>query len=448
MVNHLALIDFPDVECRISSLGAYSMERTSSLDLFRGSADGSFFSDLNFLEELPAEAEPVSHSQPLPASLPLQHTAGSQRPAVSAQHSSSSLSTTPAFGVAWPQTIGRLPSRVYSRPVNFPDTFLHPSTHPINHTRHSDSQPDSSIALLNDDTALGFADDCFRRESDLFLSQDRVSQHDAHAVNHVAAADGVNGPSMIQLQGYNLTADSTQQQSVHATSFRPSLAATGSETIKPAPSANKLDTQAPATTPAEHDAAAIDQGPLEVPEQATPQDSSKTQAAQTTEANHQPPVIQPGVHGNDDDHSSAALNLPGHTEAVVGPVTKVAADADEPTVACPVTEQSSPVLPALSQASAAPTADSSKVNQLLVHQEQAVQLGQASKLKLAVQDYQPHNAQAPRGDNAEALGKLHLQNLRHMCDSTTSSVAYLIRRHLLPAIKPHCTECMPSVHVI
>ena len=154
------------------------MERTSSLDLFRGS---DAFSNLAFLDgQQPnfdtsngqAAAQGLQASQAISASSPAssrQLTSPGQRTSSKLLHTSR---LTPGFS-AWPQTTA---SPYATAALHQPSTLLH-SFHPFashHPTSTADSQADGFAALLADDTALGFADDCFRRESDLYLSSDRL----------------------------------------------------------------------------------------------------------------------------------------------------------------------------------------------------------------------------------------------------------------------------------
>ena len=150
------------------------MERTSSLDLFRGS---DAFTSLTFLDgqELSHEAnsgniaaEGGQPSQAIPASMPIN----------SVQRPSKLLHTSRlAAGFSgWPQTDSSLyPSLAMQQPATARHMFLPLGSPASQHTTGTaDCQADSFAALLADDTALGFADDCFRRESDLHLSQDHA----------------------------------------------------------------------------------------------------------------------------------------------------------------------------------------------------------------------------------------------------------------------------------
>ena len=169
------------------------MERTSSLDIFRGSADGTVFTDLNFLdgqEELyekdstHAASSSLLPSNAVPASLPASSASlpVGQRPGSKLLHGHRLTS--------WPQAASNAYSSAVQPVATQPD-FLY-GQQPASAI---ESQTDSYTALLADDKALGFADDCFRRESDLFLPQERLAlvadfevqptlqlQADAHAV--------------------------------------------------------------------------------------------------------------------------------------------------------------------------------------------------------------------------------------------------------------------------
>ena len=156
------------------------MERTSSLDLFRGS---DTYTSLAFLDgQAPSHeaisgniaAEGLQPSQALPASM----TVGSLHVAAPIQRPSKMLHTSrlaPGFS-AWPQAASNpYPSVAMQQPMTARHTFLPLGNSASQHAAgNADCQADSFAALLADDTALGFADDCFRRESDLYLSQDRA----------------------------------------------------------------------------------------------------------------------------------------------------------------------------------------------------------------------------------------------------------------------------------
>ncbi len=64
----------------------------------------------------------------------------------------------------------------------------------------AECQADSFAALLADDTALGFANDCFRRESDLYLSQDRTVPADAAHHDGLQSNANENSSAIQQLQ--------------------------------------------------------------------------------------------------------------------------------------------------------------------------------------------------------------------------------------------------------
>lgn len=180
------------------------MERTSSLDIFRGS---DAFTSLAFLDgQEPGHeasssniaAEGLQPSQAFSASMPVSslHVSDpSQRPS-KLLHTSR---LAPGFA-AWPQTANNpYPSVAMQPPAtarnSFPSFEALASQQPAGTADH---QADSFAALLADDTALGFADDCFRRESDLYLSQDRTlppeaAHHDGLPSNHSSAIDQPEG---------------------------------------------------------------------------------------------------------------------------------------------------------------------------------------------------------------------------------------------------------------
>lgn len=196
------------------------MERTSSLDLFRGS---EVFSDLDFLDGQEAMFEPSAgqaptvdrqNSQPVTASLPSSstHLTSGQRPSSKLFHSSRAV-TVPAFS-NWPQAASNAftPS---SQPASIRHDFLSfDSNSSLRPASAADSQTDSFAALLADDTALGFADDCFRRESELFFSQERAGHIDAPASGQLPSIPGDNVVS-------EEPAASIPQQSAATTSIAP-----------------------------------------------------------------------------------------------------------------------------------------------------------------------------------------------------------------------------------
>lgn len=101
---------------------------------------------------------------------------------------------------AWPQTASGPYTSVAAmqQPATARHTFLPFGSPASQHVAGTvDCQADSCAALLADDTALGFADDCFRRESDLFLSQDRAVA--AETAYHVAlpSNDDYSSPSAV-----------------------------------------------------------------------------------------------------------------------------------------------------------------------------------------------------------------------------------------------------------
>ena len=190
------------------------MERTSSLDLFRGS---DAFTSLAFLDgqEPSREAnsgliagEGLQPSQAIPASMPV----SSLHSAAPIQRSSELLHTSrlaPGFS-AWPQTASNpFPSVAMQQPATARHTFLlfgAPANQHVAGT--ADCQADSFAALLADDTALGFADDCFRRESDLYLSQDRALPAE------IAYHDGLQSNSSLTEQLQDMIPASTPSTAV------------------------------------------------------------------------------------------------------------------------------------------------------------------------------------------------------------------------------------------
>ena len=191
------------------------MERTSSLDLFRGS---DAFTSLAFLDgqELSHEAnsgniaaEGLQPSQAIPARMPV----NSLHLAAPMQRPSKMLHTSrlAAGFSAWPQTAsGPYPSvAAMQQPARARHTFLPFGSPASQHVAGTvDCQADSCAALLADDTALGFADDCFRRESDLFLSQDRAVA--AETAYHIAlpSNDDYSSPSDVSPATQSAAAES------------------------------------------------------------------------------------------------------------------------------------------------------------------------------------------------------------------------------------------------
>ena len=177
------------------------MERTSSLELFRGS---DAFTSLAFLDgQEPSReansgniaAEGLQPSQAIPASIPvssLHLAAPTQRPSKLLHPSR----LAPGFS-AWPPTTScPYPLVAMQQPATARHTFLPFGSPASQHAAGTtDCQPDSFAALLADDTALGFADDCFRRESDLYLSQDRAVA--AETAHHIAlsSSDDYSSPA-------------------------------------------------------------------------------------------------------------------------------------------------------------------------------------------------------------------------------------------------------------
>ena len=231
------------------------MERTSSLDLFRGS---DAFSTLAFLEgQEPTSETSNGHtavqslqaSQAIPASLPvnsLHLTAPGQRPSSKLLHTSR---LAPGF-LTWPQTTSH----------SFL-SFGNPASHQPGGT--ADSQTDSFAALLADDTALDFADDCFRRESDLYLSQDRAAQAEAvYASGPPSSADGVspangqshapdsasNQPAAISVAQQTASTASPIQESVGTLTDLQTLSTLQTAGASQTPATASLDRSLPAAT--------------------------------------------------------------------------------------------------------------------------------------------------------------------------------------------------------
>lgn len=382
------------------------MERKSSLDLFRGSADSSFFSDLNFLEELPHDPAPVSEA--VPSTLPLQQIPANQ--AVPIKHNRSPYHSSAALINAWPQASGRLSSQAYNRPISFPDTFLPLSNSSATRAGHSDSHPDSSSALLNDDTALGFADDCFRRESDLFLSQERTLQHDAVVINQTPPNTDSTDPAGTGEHQCCLTADLAQQLPTQGSTVSyPQAAAAAAADRKPTCSADiqasGASMQAPNSSSAEHEEGSDAFQGLQksVSVQAADQSAElhsphahNTHVAETEQQQTQLP--KPGTADNTNS------NVDGHGALLVPKATsvkdRVAAEGafiKAPTLAQHISSPADVLRP---QASTVPAAETS-----LSQGVQAFEHGQASKPKLAVQDYRPDDAQASQTGIAELQSK-------------------------------------------
>ena len=356
------------------------MERTSSLDLFRGSTDSSFFSDLNFLEELPNDSRPVS--QAVPASLPLQQTSVRQGQASAGLHSST-FPIAPARGIAWPPAASRLSSQGYSRPISFPDAFLHSSSNGCN--GNSDSQPDSSLALLNDDTALGFADDCFRRESDIFLSQERVCQHAAFVPSLLSPSSHVPGLPARCLPGVTSATEAPQQLS-NDDSCVPQLPSHAETEKMQVSCADRNVEQAQDNAERGNGKAASDEEPVEPspaatavpsPKQLYSRDSHVGVADQTATAS--PQHGKPGVQHN--NPKAVCLSKP---------LVQTEAHADGVNIG---------------------TVEKKHQPSIDLKQGQVAEPAQALKLKLAVQDYQPTDAQAPKDDDPTFVGEHHGSSL-------------------------------------
>ena len=261
------------------------MERTSSLDLFRGS---EVFSDLDFLDGQEAMFEPSAgqaptvdrqNSQPVTASLPISSTrlTSGQRPSSKLFHSSR-VATVPAFS-SWPQAASNAftPS---SQPASIRHDFLSfDSSISARPASAADSQTDSFAALLADDTALGFADDCFRRESELFFSQERAGHIDASASGQLPSipSDSAAPPQ---------PAVSVPQQSAATTSIAPAPppAAANAPLTAPVQSsgAAALSASAPAEGPAATGTSAA------IPTQAISLSSSQAMPAPATDQARSP----------------------------------------------------------------------------------------------------------------------------------------------------------------
>ncbi len=212
--------------------------------MFRGS---EAFSDLNFLDGQESlfetstgqpPATDLQPSQPFPANLPVTstHSTSGQRPS-SKLFNSSRLATAPTFS-SWPQASSHAFTTA-SQPASMRHDFLpYNSSTSQRPPRAADSQSDSFAALLADDTALGFADDCFRRESDLFLSQERVATADALSLDPPPSTQGQEAPP----QQLNV-AVSTQLAAAHtapeqaAAAMPASTVATAQQLYVPSPQA-------------------------------------------------------------------------------------------------------------------------------------------------------------------------------------------------------------------
>ncbi len=261
------------------------MERTSSLDLFRGS---EVFSDLDFLDGQEAMFEPSAgqaptvdrqNSQPVTASLPISstHLTSGQRPSSKLFHSSR-VATVPAFS-SWPQAASNAftPS---SQAASIRHDFLSfDSSINARPASAADSQTDSFAALLADDTALGFADDCFRRESELFFSQERAGHIDASASGQLPS---IPSDSAAPQQ----PAVSVPQQSAATTSIAPAPppAAANAPLTAPVQSsgAAALSASAPAEGPAATGTSAA------IPTQAISLSSSQAMPAPATDQARSP----------------------------------------------------------------------------------------------------------------------------------------------------------------
>lgn len=256
------------------------MERTSSLELFRGS---DAFSSLAFLDGQDASREANSchtiveglqPSQAIPASMPvasLHLTDPTQGP-------SKLLHSRLASGFsAWPQTASTpYTSIAMHHPASARHSFLPFGTPASQHAAGTaDCQADSFAALLADDTALGFADDCFRRESDLYLSQDRAMPSDA------AHREGLQ--SNADEDGFAI------EQPQHP------VMASGQPAVAPASTQPAATASAPHQHPTGDTAPVIaspQTAPLHSPAMATlSQEAAAAQPPTTTSSQHPPPPV-------------------------------------------------------------------------------------------------------------------------------------------------------------
>ena len=262
------------------------MERTSSLDLFRGS---DVFSDLSFLEGQEALFEPSSSqtpvvpqqsSQAVSASLPVTstHLASGQRPSSRLLHSSQ-LAAVPASS-SWPQAASTAFTSS-SQPASLRHNFLsYDGSTSQRPASAAESQADSVAALLADDTALGFADDCFRRESDLFIPQERTnavvvaSDHLTDLHGHAAVLDTPAAGTGLHQSGVAGTVSSEQpaantapSQFAAATAVR-ALLPTAAPVVSPANQPSAAQAISEPTTAKLHSAGMQD--PLSVPGAAPP----------------------------------------------------------------------------------------------------------------------------------------------------------------------------------
>ena len=280
------------------------MERTSSLDLFRSSADGALFSDLTFLDgQEPLFDASISQapsvglqpSQAVPATLPSSstHLTSGQVPSSKLFHSNR-VATAPVFS-NWPQAATNAYTSS-SQPGSMRRGYLSYDTSTVQRpATAADSQTDSYAALLADDTALGFADDCFRRESDLFFSQERAANAD------VLSLDPLPG----------LHADDAASGHVDADTAPPHLLAADTAPEQTAPARTDATHFAALATAAEQAPAAITaqkQPPaIPAPEQPAALPTAQEQSAAATTASNPVSHEAPHVSQSAPQATSAAV---------------------------------------------------------------------------------------------------------------------------------------------
>lgn len=299
------------------------MERTSSLDLFRSSADGALFSDLTFLDgQEPLFDASVSQapsvglqpSQAVPATLPSSstHLTSGQVPSSKLFHSNR-VATAPVFS-NWPQAATNAYTSS-SQPGSMRRGYLSYDTSTVQRpATAADSQTDSYAALLADDTALGFADDCFRRESDLFFSQERAANAD------VLSLDPLPG----------LHADDAASGHVDADTAPPHLLAADTAPEQTAPARTDATQFAALVTAAEQAPAAITaqkQPPaITAPEQPAALPTAQEQSAAATTASD--PVSQEAPHVSPSAPQATAAAVTSKTvspEIDIGPASDTSA---------------------------------------------------------------------------------------------------------------------------
>ena len=269
------------------------MERTSSLDLFRSSADGALFSDLTFLDgQEPLFDASVSQapsvglqpSQAVPATLPSSstHLTSGQVPSSKLFHSNR-VATAPVFS-NWPQAATNAYTSS-SQPGSMRRGYLSYDTSTVQRpATAADSQTDSYAALLADDTALGFADDCFRRESDLFFSQERAANADVLSLDPLPGLHAASGHvDADTAPPHLLAADTAPEQTAPARTDATQFAALATA-AEQAPAAITAQKQPP---------------PIPAPEQPAALPTAQEQSAAATTASdpvsHEAPHVSPSV---------------------------------------------------------------------------------------------------------------------------------------------------------